>query len=140
MEDNLVGSRLDITVTTDADAAVVFVYYGDDGSGSPNVARMAKDGTTFTMRMLASSMDYRVVAQDRYFNWQPSATTTVAFVANPDVNNSGSVNIVDLIFVRNKLNGDVMSDDGAAKADVNADGKVNIIDLIKVRNELAGTW
>ncbi|NQT18776.1 MAG: DUF362 domain-containing protein [Planctomycetes bacterium] len=136
VEEYLVGSRLDITVTTDADAAVVFLYYGDDGSGSPNVARMTKNATTFTMRMLASSMDYRVVAQDRYFNWQSSDTKTVAFTADPDVNDDGMVNILDMISVRNSLNDDVMSNDDAAKADVNADGYVNILDLIKVRNNL----
>lgn len=136
VDGDLVGSRLDITVTTDADAAVVFLYYGDDGSGSPNIARMAKDQTTFTMRMLASSMDYRAVVQDRYFNWQSSDTRTVVFTQNPDVNDDGTVNILDMIFVRNNIKGDVMSSDAAAKSDINGDGLVNVLDMIEVRNNL----
>jgi len=126
-----IGSRLEIIATTDADAAVAFLYYGEG-----SVARMAKNGTTFTMRMPAASMQYSVVVQDRYFNWRQSAPATVSFTPSSDVNADGKVNILDLIFVRNNIGHDPMSEDDAARSDANADGKVNILDLITVRNNL----
>jgi len=45
------------------------------------------------------------------------------------------VNILDLIFIRNKLNQDPATGDNW-KADVNKDTRVNILDLIYVRNKL----
>lgn len=50
-----------------------------------------------------------------------------------DANDTCSVNILDLIFVRKCLNQDVASD-ANWKADVNRDGKINILDLIRVRS------
>ena len=48
------------------------------------------------------------------------------------------VNILDLIFIRNKLNRDVTTGDNRL-ADVNNDGAINILDLIYVRNRLGNT-
>jgi len=45
------------------------------------------------------------------------------------------VNILDLLFIRNKLNQDVGTGDNW-KADANEDGRINILDLIFVRNKL----
>jgi len=132
----LTGSRLDFTVQSDSDAAAAFLYFGADLAANTKVARMAKNGSTFSVRMLASSMAYKVVVQDRFFNCQASSEAQVVFTANHDVNRDGRINILDLIIVRNNLNKDPMSDDSAAIADVNADGRVNILDLIAVRNRL----
>jgi len=52
-----------------------------------------------------------------------------------DANMDCSVNILDLIFIRNKLNADVATGDNW-KADVNGDARINILDLIYVRNKL----
>jgi Tol biopolymer transport system component len=52
-----------------------------------------------------------------------------------DVNDDCVVNILDLIAIRNGLNGDV-SEGENAKLDVNRDGAINILDMILVRNEL----
>jgi len=52
-----------------------------------------------------------------------------------DVNEDCIVNILDLIFVRNRLNKNVRKADNR-KADVNKDEKINILDLIAVRNSL----
>jgi len=52
-----------------------------------------------------------------------------------DANMDCRVNILDLIFIRNKLNLDVASGDNW-KADVNEDARINILDLIYVRNKL----
>jgi len=52
-----------------------------------------------------------------------------------DANMDCRVNILDLIFIRNKLNQPVGTGDNW-KADVNEDGRINILDLIFVRNKL----
>jgi len=52
-----------------------------------------------------------------------------------DANGDCRVSILDLIFVRNRINADVNTGDNW-KADVNADGKISILDLIAVRNHL----
>jgi hypothetical protein len=52
-----------------------------------------------------------------------------------DVNGDCKVNILDLIFIRNRLNQDPGTADNW-KADVNGDDKINILDLIYVRNRL----
>ena len=52
-----------------------------------------------------------------------------------DANQDCRVNILDLIFIRNKLNLDPGAGDNW-KADVNEDDRINILDLIYVRNKL----
>jgi len=52
-----------------------------------------------------------------------------------DANGDCVVNVLDLIFIRNRLNLDVASGDNAA-ADVNEDGRINVLDLIHVRTRL----
>ena len=52
-----------------------------------------------------------------------------------DANMDCRVNILDLIFIRNKLNQAVGTGDNW-KADVNEDTRINILDLIFVRNKL----
>ena len=55
-----------------------------------------------------------------------------------DVNGDCTVNIIDLIAVRNMLNKDPNHDDNW-RADVNNDGKINILDLLAVRNNINAT-
>jgi len=52
-----------------------------------------------------------------------------------DVNGDCKVNVLDLIFVRNRLNTSISTGDNWL-ADVNSDGKINVLDLIYVRNRL----
>jgi len=52
-----------------------------------------------------------------------------------DANMDCRVNILDLIFIRNKLNLPVDTGDNWW-ADINEDGRINILDLIYVRNKL----
>jgi len=59
----------------------------------------------------------------------------LAWPIEGDANGDCRVNILDLIFIRNKLNQDVNTGDNW-KADVNEDTRINILDLIFVRNKL----
>jgi|GEM_PF-6850062 len=63
--------------------------------------------------------------------------TNVEFLGliNGDANLDCKTNVLDLIFVRNRLRSDVNSGDNR-QADVNGDDKVNVLDLIHVRNHL----
>ena len=58
-----------------------------------------------------------------------------AWPVEGDANMDCRVNILDLIFIRNKLNQDIGTGDNW-KADVNGDTRINILDLILVRNKL----
>ena len=59
----------------------------------------------------------------------------LAWPIEGDANGDCRVNILDLIFIRNKLNQAVTTGDNW-KADVNNDTRINILDLIFVRNKL----
>ena len=65
---------------------------------------------------------------------KPSLEVIANMVAG-DANLDCTVNILDLIFIRQRLNKDVSTADNR-QADVNADGRINILDLIAVRNLL----
>jgi len=69
---------------------------------------------------------------------RPSLSVTAdvrAWPVDGDANLDCRVNILDLIFVRNRLNQDPTSADNW-QADVNTDGHINVLDLIFVRNRL----
>ena len=55
-----------------------------------------------------------------------------------DINEDCAVNILDMLEVRNRLQGDPASDENW-KADLNGDGAINILDLLFVRNDLGAT-
>lgn len=61
-------------------------------------------------------------------------TSLCVRLAAGDVTGDGSVNIFDLVSVRNSLNQGVT--EANFRADVNADGSINIFDLVAVRNNL----
>ena len=52
-----------------------------------------------------------------------------------DVNGDCRVNVIDLVYVRNRLN-EAARTDNNCMADANADGKINILDLILLRSKL----
>ena len=62
-------------------------------------------------------------------------TAVAAYNLFGDVNGDCSVNILDLIFIRNRLNQPVTSGDNIL-ADVTKDNRINILDLILVRGQL----
>ena len=59
----------------------------------------------------------------------------VRWPTDGDANMDCRVNILDLIFIRNKLNQPVDTGDNW-QGDINEDGRINILDLIFVRNKL----
>ena len=84
---------------------------------------IAYDGTVYQIVVVNNE-----IAQPAFFYPQ---TWPIPGDANLDCR----VNILDLIFIRNRLNQDVNTADNW-KADVNSDGRINILDLIFVRNRL----
>ncbi|HUS57249.1 MAG TPA: dockerin type I repeat-containing protein, partial [Planctomycetota bacterium] len=72
--------------------------------------------------------------------WSPLSNTAAVTIPGDvrlpgDVNGDCKVNVLDLIFIRNRLNASPDTGDNW-KADVNEDGKINVLDLIFVRNRL----
>jgi len=55
-----------------------------------------------------------------------------------DINGDCKVNLLDLIFIRNRIGMDVSSGDNW-NADANGDGKINLLDLLFVRDRLNAT-
>ena len=73
---------------------------------------------------------------DIQFRVEGDTTVEVVYHRMPgDANEDCYVNILDMIFVRNRLGQDVDTGDNW-RADVNWDGRINILDLIFVRNRL----
>ena len=52
-----------------------------------------------------------------------------------DPNHDGRIDLLNMIFVRNRFGADAASGDAQA-TDVNGDGAVNILDVISVRNRM----
>jgi len=71
------------------------------------------------------------------FSLSPGQTVirNIVFGIAGDANLDCTVNILDLIFVRNRINRSIDTGDNW-QADVTGDGKINILDLIFVRNNL----
>ena len=55
------------------------------------------------------------------------------FASYVPVNGDCSVNVLDLILIRNRIGQDVFAD-GNSRADVNNDGRIDVLDLIVARN------
>jgi hypothetical protein len=55
-----------------------------------------------------------------------------------DLNEDGTVNILDIVSLANYILGDSLSDCGMEAADLNSDGNVNILDIVAVANMILG--
>ena len=63
----------------------------------------------------------------------PDGTTWYAKSLPPgDPNGDGRINILDMIYIRNRIGLDP-SDPDNANADLNSDGKINVLDLMTLR-------
>jgi hypothetical protein len=85
--------------------------------------------TTFIVPLYQYPGSYNVYTSSRYNN-QTVATQKSIAIWVPDINNDGSVDVLDLILVSTKLGW--TGSPGAIIEDVNMDGEVNVLDLIIV--------
>ena len=56
-----------------------------------------------------------------------------------DVNEDGTINILDIVQIANAVLGGDLSDCGAEAADVNGDGEINILDIVSIANIILGS-
>jgi len=87
-----------------------------------------------TITGLAAGTTYQVVIINNEIE-QPTMLYPKGWPIPGDCNGDCRVNILDLIFIRNRLNQDVNTGDNW-KADVNQDNRINILDLIYVCSRL----
>ena len=123
------------TWTTDI-AAQGGLKYKPVASGEPPVAVAelfvrTEHSVSFA---ITAGVNYSIVlvnneVESAAFNWP------LAWPIDGDANLDCRVNILDLIFIRNRLNQDPATGDNW-QADVNQDTRINILDLIFVRNRL----
>jgi len=83
---------------------------------------------------LQTGINYKIVLVDNECNSSPYYGPVCRWPIQGDCNLDCRVNILDLIYIRNKLNQTVGVDNW--QADVNQDGRINILDLIYVREKL----
>ncbi|NQT18153.1 MAG: hypothetical protein HQ592_00500 [Planctomycetes bacterium] len=148
-----------VAALPDTSAPVFYVRWsGDDGTGSGiesydvHVSENGGDysflqaGTTDTQVLFTGELDITYglysIARDIAGNVEQKAlaaeaeTTVTRQWATPgDTNMDCTVNVLDLIHVRNLLQTDPDSGDNW-QADVNTDGVINILDMLTVRNGL----
>ncbi|HUU69449.1 MAG TPA: dockerin type I repeat-containing protein, partial [Planctomycetota bacterium] len=79
--------------------------------------------------------NYKIVLVNNEVIASPAYFWPSPWPIDGDANMDCRVNILDLIFIRNKLNQDAGTGDNWM-ADVNEDNRINILDLIFVRNKL----
>jgi len=104
--------------------------------GTPNEAKENATGTSHSVVLtgIAAGANYKIVLVNNEIASAPIYWPK-PWPIDGDANMDCRVNILDLIFIRNKLNQPVGTGDNW-KADVNEDAKINILDLIFVRNKL----
>jgi len=125
----LVDIRGVITITFLRTAQVPGFYWGFrwQGDHQAEVQQLIDDGKIV--------IDSSLIGEPPEIVYGGGYTSIGYMVLDGDANADCVVNILDLIFVRNRLNQDVETGDNWM-ADVNSDGKINILDLIYVRNRL----
>jgi len=103
---------------------------------TPNTVLGTAVGTAHGVQLtgIADATNYKliVVSNDKA---EPAIYWPLPWPIEGDANMDCRVNILDLIFIRNKLNQPAGTGDNW-KADVNQDTRINILDLIFVRNKL----
>jgi len=125
------------TWTTDIPAEGSVEYGPVAMSGAtPNTAAEGAVGTSHSIVLtgIAAGSNYKIVLVNTEVASAPIYWPR-PWPIEGDSNQDCRVNILDLIFIRNKLNLDVATGDNW-KGDVNEDGRTNILDLIYVRNKL----
>ena len=103
---------------------------------TPSTAIQTAVGTEHSVTLLGitAGTNYKVILVNNEVSSDPIYWPK-PWPIEGDANMDCRVNILDLIYIRNKLNQAVGTDDNW-KADVNEDTRINILDLIFVRNKL----
>jgi len=128
------------TVTWDTDIDTVgSVKYGQVSQTGGTTAEVAETALgkahSVTITGLEAGKNYKLVIVNNEILASPPVYWPSPWPIAGDANHDCRVNILDLIFIRNKLNQAVGTGDNW-KADVNEDTRINILDLIFVRNKL----
>ena len=103
---------------------------------TPNTALGTAVGTAHSVVLdgIADATNYKIIVVSNNKS-EPAIYWPKPWPIDGDANGDCRVNILDLIFIRNKLNQPVGTGDNW-KANVNQDANINILDLIFVRNKL----
>jgi len=150
----MVGNTLTLTATVEEPITVKILSQTPDGDVGPMANFDAADSYSWT---IASSVNIEgniegfepsafVIDTSLLYNDPEAKGFRVVRTGNElrlvygtlldgDANEDCKVNILDLLFIRNRLNQSIGTGDNW-KADVNGDDKINILDLIYVRNRL----
>ena len=82
-------------------------------------------GTNYKLVIVNDGVESRPI----YWPYPPSEACP------EDAGGDGYVNILDMIYIRNRLGQPVETGDNW-KADVNRDGRINVLDMLRVRNKI----
>jgi len=127
-----------VVVTFDRAIRLVTNTAADVAVTAGTVSAVAVNGAELTVTMSGvasgtqSTMSFPGVADAQTCEVAASTSTLCMATLLGDFDNSASVNVVDLITVRNLQN--KVLDATNFRADVDADGSFNVVDLITVRN------
>lgn len=88
-----------------------------------------------TSHLIDISIGRTVTAVDLVIISNETEGYTFHWPITGDANSNCSVNVLDLIYIRNQLGKDIISGD-LWRADINNDGRINVLDLIATRNKL----
>ena len=141
----LTVSNIKITPIDSATAAVTWttnietvgsVDYRPIGSSAGTVISESTAVTTHSIQIigLAAGVNYKVIVQNNGIS-EPPIYYPKPWPIPGDVNLDCTVNILDLMWIRDHINQQV-STGSNWKADVNEDNSINILDLFFVRNRL----
>jgi len=132
----------DVTFTLDAYSVVNSGYWGGEaGFVLPAVHSQTGDWTLNFSEAGQYSIVFRCYEIGDEANPFAEDSVVVEVELAPiygDANRDGTVDLLDLVFVRNRLFADIEEDDNR-QADINDDDTVDLQDLIEVRNNLGAT-
>ena len=103
---------------------------------TPNVVAETAIGTAHSVVLtgIAAATNYKMIVVNTEVA-SPAFFWPIIWPITGDITRDCRVNILDLIFIRNRLNQAVTTGDNIF-ADVTKDARINILDLIAVRNKL----
>ena len=121
--------------TTDIPAEGALTFTRVTGGATPVSVPEGTLGTAHSVQFdIEAGANYKIVLINNEIA-SPGFYWPQLWPISGDANGDCRVNILDLIYIRNRLNQDINTGDNI-KADVNLDGRINILDLIFVRNRL----